>query len=92
MDTPQENPDGYKKTSVVDAAKNLHGKLLLVHGAMDDNVHVQNSLQLSHALQNAGKDFDIMIYPRSRHGIRSRHFYRLRNAFIRVALLDPDAE
>ncbi len=92
MDTPQENPDGYRNTSVVAAAKDLHGKLLLVHGAMDDNVHVQNSHQLSLALQKAGKDFDIMIYPRSRHGIRSRHFYRLRNAFIRKALLDSGAE
>ena len=88
MDTPQENPDGYARTSVVKAAQNLSGKLLLVHGAMDDNVHVQNSLQLSHELQNAGKDFHVMIYPRARHGIHSKHFYRLRNAFIRKALFE----
>ena len=87
MDTPQENPKGYERTSVVAAAKNLHGRLLVVHGAMDDNVHVQNALQLSHELQKKAKDFDIMIYPRARHGIHSRHFYRLRNAFIREAML-----
>src|SRR5260221_4959796 len=42
MNTPKENPDGYRKTSVVKAAKDLHGKLLLLHGVMDDNVHLQN--------------------------------------------------
>ena len=43
MGLPEENPEGYDKTSVVKAAANLHGKLLLVHGLMDDNVHVQNT-------------------------------------------------
>jgi dipeptidyl-peptidase-4 len=77
MNTPQENPDGYRKTSVVRAARNLHGKLLLVHGIMDDNVHVQNSVQLIEALQRAGKDFEMMFYPRARHGVPSRHYQRL---------------
>ncbi|MEM7314575.1 MAG: prolyl oligopeptidase family serine peptidase, partial [Planctomycetota bacterium] len=88
MDTPQENPDGYDLSSVVKAAGNLHGRLLVCHGAMDDNVHVQNTMQLSRALQKAGLDFDMMIYPRARHGIRSKHFYRLRHDFIRRNLLD----
>ena len=39
MSTPQDNPQGYEASSVVKAAKNLHGKLLLLHGEMDDNVH-----------------------------------------------------
>src|SRR5918912_2622133 len=60
MNTPQENPEGYEKTSVVKAAKDLHGKLLLLHGIMDDNVHLQNSLQLIQALQQANKDFEVM--------------------------------
>lgn len=70
MRTPQNNPDGYNRTSVVKAAENLHGDLLILHGAMDNNVHVQNSLQLIHELQNAGKQFETMFYPKSRHGLR----------------------
>lgn len=53
MGLPQENKDGYRASSVVAAAKNLHGKLLLLHGLMDDNVHVQNSVQFIHELQRA---------------------------------------
>lgn len=83
MLTPRENPDGYDKSSVVKAAKNLHGRLLVVHGMMDDNVHVQNSAQLVDALQNAGKEFEMMFYPRSRHGIGSPHYLRLQLDFIR---------
>jgi dipeptidyl-peptidase-4 len=77
MNTPQENPEGYERTSVVKAAANLHGRLLLIHGIMDDNVHVQNSLQLVRALQRADKDFELMVYPNDRHGIRGRHYQRL---------------
>jgi dipeptidyl-peptidase 4 len=69
MSTPQENPQGYDASSVVKAAKNLHGKLLLLHGEMDDNVHVQNTLQLVEELQKAEKQFEVMIYPRARHGL-----------------------
>jgi dipeptidyl-peptidase-4 len=69
MNTPQENPEGYDKSSVVKAAKNLHGKLLLLHGEMDDNVHVQNTWQFINELQKANKDFEVMIYPQARHGL-----------------------
>ncbi len=69
MATPQNNPAGYEKSSAVKAAKNLHGKLLLIHGAIDDNVHLQNSIQFIYQLQRAGKQFELMLYPRSRHGI-----------------------
>ena len=89
MDTPQENPDGYEQSSVVGAAKNLQGNLLLVHGAMDDNVHLQNTLQLSLELQKSNKDFEMMIYAKSRHGIGSDHFQRLRHDFIRRVMLGP---
>ncbi|MBI4617401.1 MAG: DPP IV N-terminal domain-containing protein [Planctomycetes bacterium] len=77
MDTPQANPEGYDATSVVKAAANLHGRLLLIHGATDDNVHVQNTLQLASELQRHGKDFELMIYPASRHGIGGKHYQRL---------------
>jgi dipeptidyl-peptidase-4 len=69
MLTPQHNPEGYKTGSVIQAAGNLSGKLLLIHGAIDDNVHLANTIQLIYALQKAGKQFDLMIYPKSRHGV-----------------------
>ncbi|MEC8251652.1 MAG: DPP IV N-terminal domain-containing protein [Planctomycetota bacterium] len=66
---PSNNADGYEKGSVTNAAKDLHGALLLIAGAMDDNVHMQNSFQFLHAMQQAQKDCDFMVYPRVRHGI-----------------------
>lgn len=71
MAMPQNNEDGYIKSSPVKNAKNLHGKLLIIHGTMDDNVHLQNTVQFIYELQKANKQFDIMIYPKSRHGIRN---------------------
>lgn len=90
MLTPKENADGYEKTSVVKAAKNLHGKLLLVHGQMDDNVHVQNAYRLVDALQKADKDFELMIYPQARHPIFGKHYRRLLNDFM-IRVLKPEA-
>jgi dipeptidyl-peptidase-4 len=69
MQTPQNNPDGYKRSAPLTAAKDLNGKLLLIHGAMDDNVHLQNTMQLVYELQKAGKQFQLMLYPKSRHGV-----------------------
>lgn len=86
MNTPQENPDGYNKTSVVKAARNLHGRLLLLHGMMDENVHPQNSTQFMQALQNANKDFEVMFYPQMRHGLRGDHYNRLMIDFIKESL------
>lgn len=83
MLTPKENTEGYAKSSCVAAAKNLAGKLLIVHGMMDDNVHMQNSVQLTDALQRAGKDFELMLYPQARHGIGGAHYLRLQLDFIR---------
>jgi dipeptidyl-peptidase-4 len=69
MLTPGQNPEGYKASSVLQAAANLHGKLLLLHGAIDDNVHMANMIQLAYELQKAGKPFEMMVYPKSRHGV-----------------------
>ena len=66
---PQNNPDGYQKSSPRFAAKDLHGQLLLMHGTIDDNVHMQNTIQLVYELQKAEKPFRLMVYPKSRHGI-----------------------
>jgi dipeptidyl-peptidase-4 len=86
MDTPQENAAGYDRSSVVKAAGDLHGRLLLLHGLMDENVHPQNTIQLMHALQEAGKDFEVMFYPRMRHGLNGDHYNRLIVDFITDAL------
>ncbi len=90
MGTPQDNPEGYDATSVVKAAKNLHGRLLLIHGTIDDNVHMQNSIRLVKALQDANKPFDFMAYPGFRHGVGARHYRRLTVDFMRdtMALTD----
>jgi dipeptidyl-peptidase-4 len=69
MRTPQNNPDGYRRTAPRFAAAALHGRMLLVHGTMDDNVHMQNSIQFAYELQRAGKQFEAMVYPRSRHAL-----------------------
>ena len=68
MDTPEDNPEGYEKGSVITYAGNLKGKLLIRHGDMDDNVHMQNSIWLITTLQDLNKPFEMMIYPGERHG------------------------
>jgi dipeptidyl-peptidase-4 len=69
MRKPLENPDGYDQNSPLFFADKLQGKLLLVHGMADDNVHVQNTLELSERLVQAGKQFDQMLYVNRNHGI-----------------------
>ncbi|RZK43763.1 MAG: S9 family peptidase [Pedobacter sp.] len=68
MDTPQENPEGYKAASVLTYVNQYKGLLRIMHGDMDDNVHVQNTTQLVDKLTNTNKHFELMIYPGSRHG------------------------
>jgi dipeptidyl-peptidase-4 len=86
MLTPALNEQGYNATSVVKSAKNLHGRLLLAHGLKDDNVHVQNTFQLVNALQKAGKEFDVMIYPLARHGGYGESFTKLQRDFMKKHL------
>ncbi len=69
MKRPEDNPKGYEKTSLVKSAKDLHGRLLLVHGTYDDNVRPQNAWSFIDELVKAGKMFDLMIYPMRKHGI-----------------------
>jgi dipeptidyl-peptidase-4 len=68
MDTPQDNPEGYKDGSTLTFVKNYKGKLYLTHGDMDDNVHMQNSIYLISRLEDEGKVFEFMLYPEGRHG------------------------
>lgn len=71
MDTPEENPEGYKSSSVYTYLDKYKGLLRIYHGTMDDNVHVQNSLQLVKKLQEKKKHFEFMLYPGGRHGWRN---------------------
>ncbi len=86
MLTPLNNREGYDKSSVLKAAKNLSGKLLLIHGGNDNNVHVQNTTQLVYELQKADKQFDLMLYPTARHGVTNpaqvKHWYTMMTDFI----------
>jgi dipeptidyl-peptidase-4 len=68
MDTPNDNPDGYKEASTLTFAKDYVGKLYLTHGDMDDNVHMQNSIYLISKFEDEGKIFQFMLYPGGRHG------------------------
>ncbi|MCH8006748.1 MAG: prolyl oligopeptidase family serine peptidase, partial [Planctomycetes bacterium] len=67
MRTPQENPDGYDEGSCLTYVEQLSGKLLLMHGMVDDNVHPSNSWQLVHALQVAQKPFSMVFFPNFAH-------------------------
>ena len=67
----QLNKAGYDAGSCMTYVDQLKGHLLIQHGMMDDNVHPNNAFQLIHALQRAGRYFDLQMYPRSGHGIGS---------------------
>jgi dipeptidyl-peptidase-4 len=86
MGTPQNNPEGYRKASPLHNARDLHGKILLIHGLMDDNVHVQNTIQFAYELQKANKPFQLMLYPKSRHGVTDplllKHMRQMMTDFI----------
>lgn len=69
MRTPQENFEGYAATSPIRLAQNLQGKLLLVHGTADDNVHFQQTMDYAEALVQAGKQFDMQVYKDRNHSI-----------------------
>lgn len=72
MSTPQDNPEGYRDGSPITHAHNLQGKLLIMHGTADDNVHYQNFEMLTNELIKHNKLFDQMVYPMRSHGIHER--------------------
>jgi dipeptidyl-peptidase 4 len=67
LSRPQDFPEGYKDFSVVNSAANLKGKILLVHGTGDDNVHIENTMQFIRKLIEAKIPYDLQIYPRKTH-------------------------
>lgn len=91
MDTPQDNPEGYKNGSVMNYVDQYKGVLRILHGDMDDNVHMQNTMQLVDALTNGEQHFELMIYPGSRHGFgreKSNYDRKERNRFYYQYLLE----
>jgi dipeptidyl-peptidase-4 len=81
MDLPMNNPAGYKYGSALTYAQGYKGELMLIHGSMDDNVHVQNSIQLVDKLTDFEKDFEFVLIPDSRHGTTrsKRKFMRMKD-------------
>ena len=80
MGLPANNSDAYRQSSATTHAAGLAGRLLLIHGTSDDNVHLQNTLQMAEQLIEAGKMFDLFLYPRKTHSIAGtatrRHLYQ----------------
>jgi dipeptidyl-peptidase-4 len=69
MGLPEANVAAYDAASAVKAAKDLSGRLLLVHGTADDNVHLQNTIQMIDALIEGGKPYDLQVHPGKTHSI-----------------------
>jgi len=72
MDMPQENPEGYAKTNIIDKAKQLKGRLLIIHGAQDNVVVQQHSMEFINACIAAGKQVDYFLYPTHEHNVRGK--------------------
>lgn len=93
LDHPDDNPEGYEKSSPVTYAGQLEDALFIVHGTGDDNVHPQNTMAMSHALVEAGKVFEQAVHPGEKHGYRdkaSRNFYERMTDFFDRQLKDTE--
>ena len=90
MRTPRENPEGYDENSPLFHAEKVKGRLLLVHGTADDNVHAQNTMEYAEALVQAGVQFDMALYTNRNHGIRggntTMHLYKMKTDFLKREL------
>ena len=86
MGLPQDNAAGYDKGSPLTYAKNLKGRLLMVHGSGDDNVHLQNTEMMVNALVVANRPFSLMVYPNRNHsitgGTTQQHLFTLLTKFV----------
>ena len=86
MRKPQVNPGGYDDNSPINMAKNLSGRLFLIHGSADDNVHFQNTMEYAEQLIQAGKQFDMFVYPNRNHSIYGgntrHHLYTMMSQYI----------
>lgn len=91
MRTPQENPEGYDDNSPLSHAGDIKGRLLIIHGSADDNVHAQNTYEMTEKMVQAGVQFDMAIYTNRNHGIRggntSMHLYTKMTNFLKEQLM-----
>jgi len=83
---PQDNAEGYDDPSPINHAAKLRGKLLLIHGSADDNVHPQNAIEMVRALAAAGKQFDMMYYPDANHSMAPAHGHHIRRKMVEYTL------
>eukprot|EP00752_Nemacystus_decipiens_P006477 g5831.t2 len=94
MGTPMENPKGYRESSVLTHASKLEGKLMLVHGLIDENVHFRHTARLINALIAARKPYDLLIFPDERHSprkLQDRVYMeqRISDYFVQHLVKDP---
>jgi dipeptidyl-peptidase-4 len=82
MDTPQENPEGYKESSVLSYVNHLKGTLKISHGTIDDNVHAQHTLQFIDKALDLGKTVELMLYPGERHGMGGKKSIQHRKSIL----------
>ena len=87
-DLPQDNPKGYDDNSPINFADRLSDRtsLLIMHGTADDNVHVQNTMEMCHALNRAGKQYDMMIYPDQNHSMYPSYSGNIRVKIVEYTL------
>jgi dipeptidyl-peptidase-4 len=89
LDTPQDNPEGYRESSVTTYAEKLKDRLLIVHGFADDNVHPQNTVVFIDKLIKAGIPYEDAFYPGQKHafqGAATRHWYARMTEFFERTL------
>ena len=85
---PQDNPEGYDNNSPINFADrlSLDTRLLIIHGTADDNVHFQNAMEMCRALNRAGKQYDMMVYPDQNHSMRPDDMVNIRQKMVDYCL------
>ena len=81
MGTPASNPEGYKEGSVLTHVGKIVGPLLIIHGMIDENVHVRHTMRLIEALTDANIKYDLLLFPQERHvprGVRGKAYMETR--------------
>ena len=92
MGLPDDNEDGFRDGSPINFAHQLQGKLFIIHGTADDNVHYQSAEAVINKLIELNKPFDMMAYPNRAHGIKegkntTRHLYGLLTRYLNENLM-----
>jgi dipeptidyl-peptidase-4 len=94
---PADQPEAYDRSSVLPLADSLTDSVLVIHGAIDENVHLRHSIRLAAAVQSRGRDLELVVLPADRHRVRSPHGLLTRDRRTVLHLLrglgvDPPAE